>query len=101
MPIFSKNFIFCYKMQSSLLPRAFDKKLFAMLVAAFVFATIIGTLSHEFGHYIVARVLGQRASIHYAYANNHGPEMDSIYSIYIRYEKEIESDSPFPEKERF
>lgn len=43
-----------------------DKKLAAGLVPGFVLATIIGTLSHEWGHYIVARSLGYQTAINYA-----------------------------------
>jgi hypothetical protein len=45
---------------------AFDKKLFVYLSFAFIIATIAGTLSHESGHYITAKVLGYEAHIHYA-----------------------------------
>jgi len=42
-----------------------DKKLFIGLFLSFFGATIIGTLSHEFGHYIVAKYLGYGAKINY------------------------------------
>ena len=45
---------------------AFDKKLFISLSLAFILFTVIGTLSHELGHYFVARILGYEASINYA-----------------------------------
>jgi hypothetical protein len=44
----------------------FDKRLFLKLFSGFIAAAVIGTLSHEFGHYIVARILGYRATINYA-----------------------------------
>ncbi|MFI5131972.1 MAG: M50 family metallopeptidase [Chitinophagales bacterium] len=50
----------------------FDKKLFILLSLAFIIAAIIGTLSHEFGHYIVAKGLGYKASIHYAHTSLDG-----------------------------
>ncbi len=43
-----------------------DKKLTAGLVAGFILATVIGTLSHEAGHYFVARSLGYKVAINYA-----------------------------------
>jgi len=42
-----------------------DKKLFIGLFLSFIAATIIGTLSHEFGHYIVAKYFGYDARINY------------------------------------
>lgn len=41
---------------------------------AFILTTIIGTLSHEWGHYIVAKKLGYNASIHYAYTSWERPD---------------------------
>lgn len=43
----------------------FNKKLFFYLVLGFIISTIVGTLSHEFGHYFVARILGFNARINY------------------------------------
>lgn len=43
-----------------------DKKLFLLLVFAFILATIIGTVAHELGHFLVARYLGYHAEINYA-----------------------------------
>jgi hypothetical protein len=42
-----------------------DKKLFIGLYLSFFAATIIGTLSHELGHYIVAKYQGFDARINY------------------------------------
>ena len=42
-----------------------DKKLFVGLFLAFISATVVGTLSHEFGHHIVAKSLGFKAKISY------------------------------------
>ena len=43
----------------------FDFNLFAFLVLGFIFCTIIGTLSHEFGHYVVGKILGFDVCINY------------------------------------
>ena len=45
----------------------FNKRLFISLLIAFIVATVIGTLSHECGHYIVAEYLGYEARIHYSF----------------------------------
>ncbi|MEO6612750.1 MAG: hypothetical protein ABIT05_08730 [Chitinophagaceae bacterium] len=44
----------------------FDKSLFIYLAIGFILATIIGTITHEFGHCLVATSLGYKAHINYA-----------------------------------
>ena len=44
----------------------FDRKLALYLSLGFILATVAGTLSHEWGHYIVARSLGYQVAINYA-----------------------------------
>lgn len=43
-----------------------DNRLFFYLIAGFIIFTVIGTLTHELGHYIVAKYLGYEARINYA-----------------------------------
>jgi hypothetical protein len=47
----------------------FNKTRFLALSFGFIIFTVIGTLSHEFGHYIVAKLLGYEAQIRYAYTS--------------------------------
>jgi hypothetical protein len=60
------------------MPLILDKKLFLALFAAFIIFTVIGTLTHEFGHYIMAKSLGWNATIHYNHTsysiNSNTPE---------------------------
>jgi hypothetical protein len=61
-----------------------DKKLLLYLFLTFILFTIIGTLSHEFGHYAIAKILGYDAHIHYAFTqwtsrNNQYSQSDSFY----------------------
>ena len=42
-----------------------SKKLFLSLSLAFILMTIIGTISHEFGHFISAKILGFNSKINY------------------------------------
>jgi hypothetical protein len=42
-----------------------------LLIGAFILATVIGTVSHESGHYFVARYLGYDAKIHYSHTTVH------------------------------
>ena len=51
-----------------------DKKLFIVLFLSFIAATVIGTVSHEFGHYIVAKYFGYDAQIHYASTHWQSPD---------------------------
>ena len=39
------------------------------IVLAFVVCTVLGTLSHEFGHIVVAKCLGYETTLHYASMN--------------------------------
>ena len=44
-----------------------DVKLLLYLIIAFIFTIIIGTLSHECGHFFAAKTIGFDAKIHYAF----------------------------------
>ena len=48
-----------------ILKMTIDKHLFLCLFLSFIGATVVGTLSHEVGHYVVAESLGYDAQIHY------------------------------------
>jgi hypothetical protein len=84
------------------LTTTFDRKLFIILTTAFVFATVIGTLSHEFGHYIVAKSLGYKANIHYASTDWYDPgTVGSMNAVISKYWKQIEEGASFPGKEKY
>ena len=55
-----------------------NKKLFLYLTLTFILATVVGTLSHEFGHYIVAKSLGYDADIHYAFTTWDRDDSDAL-----------------------
>jgi hypothetical protein len=42
-----------------------DMRLFIWLFLSFIGATVVGTLTHELGHYVVAEFLGYDADIHF------------------------------------
>src|SRR5690349_4407101 len=63
----------------------FDLKLFLYLSVAFILATIIGTVSHECGHYIAARMLGWNAHLHYS-STSWMPGLTTTYQDY-RFER--------------
>ncbi len=50
-----------------------DFKLLGLLIIGFVLATIIGTVSHEYGHYLVAKYYGYESAVHYGYTSMHHP----------------------------
>ena len=79
----------------------FDKRRFIILSFAFILATVVGTLSHEFGHYIAAKSLGYEASIHYGYVDYGEGFYDSINKITSQYRKQIEKGESFPAKDRY
>ena len=43
----------------------FDKKLFTYLSLTFILMTVIGTVSHEYGHYLSAKILGFNSRVNY------------------------------------
>lgn len=55
-----------------------EKRLFFYLVIGFMVATVIGTLSHEGGHYLVARSLGFDASVNYRSTTYPANDVNSI-----------------------
>ena len=85
-----------------LLPFKFDRKLFFFLSLAFILSTIVGTVSHEFGHYTVAKSLGYSSTISYGYTNwDDNNTRTLIDSTFSKYSNEIESNLDFPRKKEF
>lgn len=86
----------------NLLPYKFDINLFLFLSLVFILSTIVGTISHEFGHFTVAKYLGYSSTISYGYTNwddsKSRPFMDSISS---KYSNELEANLDFSGKKEF
>ena len=77
-------------------------RFFFSIYLLFIFFTMIGTLSHEGGHFIVARFLGYTPSIHYGYTGIGRNKLNKeIGSFYKRYKTQIAAKKNFPEKSRF
>jgi hypothetical protein len=91
------------KILTKLLTLNFDFRLFVLLVIGFIAFTIIGTVSHESGHYLVARMFGFKSSIHYNYTSLDLNQNDKLFYrlTWIRYRDQIKAGQPFPEKDRF
>ena len=87
----------------TLLTPTFDLRLFLLLSLSFAAFTIIGTLSHESGHYAMARHFGLRASIHYNYTDFQADPQESeiLKEAWIKYPDRIKAHQPFPGKGRF
>jgi len=85
-----------------LLPLKFDIKRFGFLFLAFIISTIVGTVSHEYGHYADAKYLGYSSTVSYGYTNWNDEATDRfMVSAYLNYSKEIELQLDFPEKKEF
>jgi hypothetical protein len=68
----------------------------------FILFTIVGTLTHEFGHFIVGRYLGYHSSIHYGSTSWGKSDLhERINSIYKQNENSIDSKKDFPQRKEF
>ena len=79
------------------------KTKFAVIIYfSFILFTVIGTLSHEFGHFIVGRYLGSKTSIHYGSTSWGQSELnDKIIKIYDGNKVAINTKKGFPQKKEF
>ncbi len=81
---------------------SFHRKAFLIQTIAFVAFTIIGALTHEYGHIAVAKYLGYETTLHYGSMNydieQKYPELVKIYS---NHKSEVESGAPFERKEEY
>jgi hypothetical protein len=77
-------------------------KLFFSLVATFILFTIIGTLTHELGHYGAAKYLGLSPTLHYQSVtlelSNNDIELDKILGLY---QEDIDAKRDFSAKKRY
>jgi hypothetical protein len=80
----------------------FDIKLFIFLAITFIGMTVVGTLTHELGHYSVSKLLGYEANISYQSSGHWNNELDEyLNSTYEKYANEIKNRLDFPEKEKY
>lgn len=70
-----------------------DKILYFSL--CFILVTIFGTLSHEFGHLVVAKLLGYDTIMHYSSMEWTNEVKESVIEFYIKNESIIEERKPF------
>ncbi len=72
-----------------------------MLSLGFICFTVIGTLSHEYGHIFVARKLGYTTKLHYGSMSWYGGDRKKTSNIYRAYKTEIKSQMDFPKQEEW
>ena len=85
-----------------MLPLTLRRLLIVKLIFAFIFFTIVGTVSHEIGHYLVAKSLGYHASVNYMSMRTSDPKhIVEIADMQRKYTDEINAGKDFPEKERY
>ena len=77
-------------------------KLFFSLFFTFIFFTVIGTLTHEYGHYFAGKLVGISSTVHYSYTDiEEFPRYPEVDEIYKTYKQQIEAKQDFPLKQRF
>lgn len=77
-------------------------KAFVYLMLTFIAMTVIGTVSHELGHYSAAKLLGYDASINYRSASYWDDDLSEYFNdIFHKYSFEIKNKLPFAEKEEY
>lgn len=77
-------------------------KKYILLITGFILFTIIGTISHELGHLVVAEYLGYETTLHYGSVDfNTSILTEDLDSIYKQNKYEIENNLDFEEKEIF
>lgn len=80
----------------------FDVKLFLILSFSFIIMTVLGTLSHELGHYTVAKYFGYDARIDYQSMRiDRNPKRDYLNVTYQKYMHAYEQNLDFPEKDQY
>jgi hypothetical protein len=81
---------------------SFDTYYLFLFSIGFMLFTVIGAVSHEYGHIVVAKYFGYETTLHYGSASwdkkNGWEEYRSIYSEFTH---EIKNDLPFQKKEEY
>jgi hypothetical protein len=82
--------------------RNFNGSLFITLFFSFIAATVIGTLTHELGHYAIAKYYGYHPKINYQSVQwVDTKEQAFMRSTYTKYQDDIRAGKAFPQKEKF
>ena len=85
----------------NLLKTRIEFREFFLIAISFIVFTIIGTLSHEYGHIIVAKYLGYETKLHYGSMTFKGNNDKLINDIYFRNKFAITNNKNYSEKEHY
>lgn len=77
-------------------------KTFVYLTLTFIVITVVGTITHELGHYTVAKSLGRTATIHYKSVSMENDSLITYFNdTFQKYSYEIKNKTDFPGKEKY
>jgi hypothetical protein len=79
----------------------FNTQYFIILTLAFIVFTAIGTVSHEYGHILVAKYFGYETSLHYGSMNYNSDLNEELVEIHIQNKTAIENDEYFDKKNEY
>ncbi len=72
------------------------------ITLAFMLSTVIGTVSHEFGHLLTARALGYTPVLHFAEVEYGSSALtDELEKVYESFSDQIKANEDFPGKEAY
>lgn len=79
-----------------------NKKFAFSIYFTFILFTVIGTLTHEFGHFIVGKYLGYDTKIHYGFTSSGTRKFDDELSrIYLKNKEAILAKKEFVERKQY
>ncbi len=72
------------------------------IILAFVFFTITGTITHEYGHIAAAKLFGVQTKLHYGWmSHSESKNAKGLKTSYSQYSHEIENNLPFAKQKEF
>lgn len=82
--------------------KSIDIKALLILTTTFVIFTAVGTVSHEYGHILVAKYLGYETTLFYDSMTYDNEELlKKREKIYSKFKNEIEGNTDFEKKEEY
>lgn len=82
--------------------KSIDIKALFILTTTFVIFTAVGTVSHEYGHILIAEYLGYETTLFYDSMTYYNEELvEKREKIYSEYKNEIEGNTDFEKKDEY
>ena len=78
-----------------------SSKYFINFTIVFILLTPIGTITHELGHFFVAKKLGYKTFLHYSNVNWNNELLENAKNQYKKFKFEIDNDLPFDGHEKY